>query len=125
MSTFGADCLVQVPSRHIGVSSIGALYYIIFRNATKYLFCKLVFQLKWTSYSLDAAIQSGVALLAFTVVYVICCFNPEGFLVILERLASACLNITNSLFLRAMISVSSLLNNTVFQRKENFPNKGQ
>jgi len=41
---------------------------------------------------------------SFGVILIICLFDPKGFLSILERMASASLNITASVFLRTMLS---------------------
>ena len=62
--------------------------------------------LTWTTHKVSTVIQFVAGLVAFSLVYFVASSNPQGFMIILERMASACLNITNSIFLRTMIVVS-------------------
>ena len=61
--------------------------------------------LTWTTHKVSTVIQFVAGLVAFSIVYFVASSNPQGFMIILERLASACLNMTNSIFLRTMIVV--------------------
>ena len=73
--------------------------------------------LSWTSHKVSSVIQFAAGVFAFLVVYFVAASNPQGFLIILERMASACLNVTNSIFLRTMIVVSLELIKIIINRK--------